>query len=100
MAKQVLSICMVHEYGLPRMITGTNSMWYRGYGEPEPETVIVVGFEGDYARHFFKSCQFSGTVTNAYNVKNEETLYHTGLYVCRQPRQPWNKMWQDMQWFQ
>ena len=42
------------EYGLPRMITGANSMWYRGYGEPEPETVIVVGFEGDYARAFLQ----------------------------------------------
>src|SRR5688572_2013771 len=30
------------EYGLPRVITGANSMWYRGYGIPEPETVIMV----------------------------------------------------------
>ena len=88
------------EYGLPRMITGTNSMWYRGYGEPEPETVIVVGFEGDYAKHFFRSCQFSGTVKNSYNVKNEETSHHTGLYVCREPRRPWSEMWQEMQWYQ
>jgi hypothetical protein len=33
------------EYGLPRIISGANSYWYRGYGNPEPETVIVVGFE-------------------------------------------------------
>ena len=88
------------EYGLPRMITGTNSIWYRGYGDPEPETVIVVGFEGDYAKHFFRLCQFSGTVKNSYNVKNEETSYHTGLYVCRVPRRPWSEMWQEMQWYQ
>jgi hypothetical protein len=88
------------EYGLPRMITGSNSMWYRGYGDPEPETVIVVGFGGDYARHFFKSCQFSGTVKNSYNVRNEETSYHTGLYICREPRRPWSEMWREMQWYQ
>ncbi|KAA0283124.1 MAG: phospholipid carrier-dependent glycosyltransferase [Chloroflexi bacterium] len=88
------------EYGLPRMITGTNSMWYRGYGNPEPQTVIVVGFEGDYARHFFKLCEYSGTVTNSYNVQNEETTFHTGLYICREPRRPWSEMWQEMQWFQ
>lgn len=88
------------EYDLPRVITGTNSMWYRGYGDPEPETMIVVGFEGEYARHFFKSCEYSGTVTNSYNVKNEETTRHTGLYVCREPRRPWSEMWQEMQWFQ
>lgn len=88
------------EYGLPRMITGANSMWYRGYGDFEPETVVVVGFEGDYARRFFKSCEYSGTVKNSHNVKNEETIFHTGLYICREPRQPWSEMWQEMQWFQ
>jgi 4-amino-4-deoxy-L-arabinose transferase-like glycosyltransferase len=88
------------EYGLPRMITGTNSMWYRGYGDPEPGTVIVVGFEGEYARHFFKNCSHSGTVKNSYHVKNEETMYHTSLYVCREPRQPWSVMWQEMLWYQ
>ncbi len=88
------------EYGLPRIISGSNSMWYRGYGHPEPETLIVVGFEGDFARYFFKTCQVSGTVKNSYNVQNEETTRHTGLYVCREPRRPWSVMWQEMQWFQ
>lgn len=42
----------------------------------------------------------SGTVKNSYNVKNEETTFHTGLYVCREPRQPWSEMWQEVWWFQ
>ena len=88
------------EYGLPRIITGSNSYWYRGYGEPEPETVIVVGFESSYAGQFFKSCNYAGTVRNQYGVKNEESTYHTGLYVCREPRTPWNEMWKRMQWYQ
>jgi hypothetical protein len=88
------------EYGLPCMITGTNRIWYRGYGEPEPETVIVAGFEGDYAGKFFNRCTYSGTVTNSYNVKNGETSYQKGLYVCREPRRPWSETWQEMQWFQ
>jgi 4-amino-4-deoxy-L-arabinose transferase-like glycosyltransferase len=88
------------EYGLPRIISGADSYWYRGYGEPAPETVIVVGFESSYAGLFFKSCTYSGRVTNRYNVKNEETTRHTGLFVCRAPRHLWNEMWQDMQWFQ
>lgn len=88
------------EYGLPRVITGSNSMWYRGYGDPEPETVIVVGFESGYAGRFFKLCQYSGTVKNSYNVKNEESTNNPSLYVCREPRQPWSVMWQEMQWFQ
>lgn len=89
-----------NEFGLPRIITGSNSYWYRGYGEPEPETVIVVGFERGYADHFFAFCEYSGTVTNQYDVKNEETSYHTSLYVCQKPRRPWSEMWPEMQWYQ
>jgi 4-amino-4-deoxy-L-arabinose transferase-like glycosyltransferase len=88
------------EYGLPPVISGTNSLWYRGYGEPEPETVIAVGFESAHAQAFFKSCEYSGTVTNRFQVRNEETTHHTGLYICREPRRPWSDLWQEMQWWQ
>jgi 4-amino-4-deoxy-L-arabinose transferase-like glycosyltransferase len=88
------------EYGLPPVLSGANSMWYRGYGEPEPETVIAVGFESAHAQAFFKSCEFSGTVTNSFQVKNEESTHHTSLYICREPRRPWSDLWQEMQWFQ
>jgi 4-amino-4-deoxy-L-arabinose transferase-like glycosyltransferase len=87
-------------YGLPRIISGANSMWSRGYGDFEPETVIVVGFERGYANNFFKKCESVGVVKNSFNVKNEETSYHTGLYVCREPRKPWGELWKQMQWFQ
>lgn len=88
------------EYGLPRIISGANSLWYRGYGKPEPETAIVVGFESWYARSFFASCEYQDTVKNSYGVKNEESTWHTSLYLCRGPLRPWNEMWPDMQWFQ
>ncbi len=87
-------------YGLPRVISGANSLWARGYGDPPPEQVIVVGFEGSYATALFKSCTPAGVVTNQYNVRNEESTRHTVLYVCREPRQPWPVMWEQMQWFQ
>ena len=88
------------QFGLPPVISGANSLWQRGYGDPEPETVIVVGFERQQAGNFFNSCQQAGKVTNRYGVKNEETSRHTGLYICRQPRRPWPEMWKTMQWFQ
>lgn len=88
------------QYGLPRVISGANSLWARGYGEPPPETIIVVGFESSYATTLFKECKMAGSVTNRYNVKNEESSYHTGLYVCRQPLRPWPELWETMQWFQ
>ena len=88
------------EYSLPPVISGADSFWYRGYGDPEPETVIVVGFELSYAEKLFGQCEYAGAVKNQYDVRNEESTRHTGLYVCRQPRHPWSEMWKDMKWFQ
>ncbi len=88
------------QMGLPAVISGANSLWYRGYGNPGPETVIVVGFERDYANYFFSQCKSAGTVRNTYGVRNEESSRHSSLYVCRQPRRPWSEMWAEMQWFQ
>jgi hypothetical protein len=88
------------EYDLPLVISGSISLWYQGCGEFEPETVIVVGFEGNDASHFFKQCEFMDTVKNRYGVKNEETTHHIGLYVCREPRKPWSEMWKELQEFQ
>ncbi len=88
------------DLGLPSPISGADSFWYRGYGDPEPETVIVVGFDRGYADQFFRSCTHEGFVTNQYGVKNEETSRHTGLYICRQPWRPWSQLWQEILWFQ
>jgi 4-amino-4-deoxy-L-arabinose transferase-like glycosyltransferase len=88
------------EYGLPPVISGADSLWYRGYGDVDPETVIVVGFDRGYAEKFFQQCKTMGVVSNRYKVKNEESTHHTGLYICRQPRRIWSEMWKDMQWFQ
>jgi 4-amino-4-deoxy-L-arabinose transferase-like glycosyltransferase len=88
------------DYGLPLIISGADSLWYRGYGDVEPETVIVVGFDRGYAEKFFLQCKTMGVVSNRYKVKNEESTHHTGLYICRLPRRPWSEMWKEMQWFQ
>lgn len=88
------------DYGLPPVISGANSLWARGYGNPEPETVIVVGLELSDAGLLFKKCEQAGRVSNPYGVKNEESSRHTGLYVCREPRNSWDHMWKYMQWYQ
>jgi hypothetical protein len=88
------------EYDLPPVISGSNSLWQRGYGNFEPESVIVVGFERQYADHFFKVCKQVGTISNQYGVRNEESSFHTSLFICHQPRQSWEVLWTDMQWFQ
>jgi hypothetical protein len=88
------------EYGLPPVISGANSLWARGHGDPAPETVIVVGFEGQYPRGYFSSCQAAGQVSIRYGVRNEESSRHRTIFICRQPWRPWPETWPDMQWFQ
>jgi hypothetical protein len=52
-----------------------NSYWWRGYGHPLLQTLIVVGYRRDTAVQFFESCELAGQITNRYGVENKETTY-------------------------
>jgi hypothetical protein len=81
------------EYGLPEAICGTNSFWARGYGDPPPETLIVIGFSREFGELYFESCEVVGQITNKYGVANEETTDHSGILLCRHLRQSWPEFW-------
>jgi hypothetical protein len=86
-------------YGLPKALSGSNSYWLRGYSDPPPETLIVVGFARASAERYFTTCGLAGHVTNRYGVENEETTVHPDIFVCRGPRQPWPALWEKLQRF-
>jgi len=86
-------------YGLPKPISGINSFWARGYGNPPPQTLIVLGLSRDYMNEEFGSCELTGHITNTYGVKNEETVDHPDIYVCRQLRQSWPDFWNDFRYY-
>jgi 4-amino-4-deoxy-L-arabinose transferase-like glycosyltransferase len=86
-------------YGLPEAISGRNSYWLRGYGDPPPETLIVLGFSRESAEGIFTACDLAGQVTNRYGVENEETRFHPDIFVCRGPRQPWPALWESLKSF-
>jgi Dolichyl-phosphate-mannose-protein mannosyltransferase len=86
-------------YGLPRAISGVNSFWERGYGDPPPATLIVVGFPRNWVDFQFASCQLAGHPSNRYGTANEETIENPDLFVCRGLRQPWPVFWQNFQSF-
>ena len=88
------------QYGLPRVVSGANSLWYRGYGDTDPQTVIVVGVDYSEAAMIFRSCRVAGKVGNRYGVRNEESTYHTAILVCRDPVLPWKEIWAQAQDFQ
>jgi hypothetical protein len=84
-------------YGLPETISGTNSAWFRGYGNPPPKTLIVVGLSRDYVEKMFQSCRLAGQNGNPYGIKNEESEDHPDIFVCGPPREPWPQFWDDFQ---
>ena len=81
-----------------------HSLWvsgrrYRGYGNPPPQTLIVVGLSREYAERTFQSCRLAGHNGNPYGIENEESSDHSDILVCGPPRQPWSEFWRHFQSF-
>jgi 4-amino-4-deoxy-L-arabinose transferase-like glycosyltransferase len=86
-------------YGLPTAISGTNSFWLRGYGDPPPQTVIVLGFSQNWVDEHFASCELVGHTGNRYGVPNEELEDHPNIFVCRGLQQRWPEFWKNFRRF-
>lgn len=86
-------------YGLPMPISGTNSAWLRGYPEPPPSTLIVVGQGQNYLDRMFRGCRVAGHNGNALGVHNEESEEHPNIYLCGPPKLPWPEFWKEYQAF-
>lgn len=86
-------------YGLPVAISGVNSYWMRGYGDPAPNTLIVVGLPRGFLQDHFDSCQVAAHTWNRYGVENEETLDHRSIFVCRGLRESWPVFWNSFRYY-
>jgi hypothetical protein len=86
-------------YGLPRAMSGVNSSWERGYGNPAPETVIVVGYPRALLEQHFASCVVGGRTWNKYGVANEETVEDPEIFVCRGLQESWQVFWRAVRKF-
>jgi hypothetical protein len=83
---------------LPRAISGVNSFWQEGYGDP-PETLIVLGMPREFVDGTFASCEVVGHPSNRYGVVNEETRDHPDIFLCRGLRRAWPDFWKDFQYY-
>jgi hypothetical protein len=86
-------------HGLPRAISGENSSWERGYGNPAPQTLIIVGFPRDFVEANFVSCRLAAQNTNALGVVNEETTERRDIFLCGPPKAGWPQFWRDFQYY-
>jgi hypothetical protein len=86
--------------GLPTAVSGQNSEWWWGPGNPHATTVVAI-MPGpvdiaDYAAtaylsQFFTHVRVVATLRNPYGLHNQEWGGH--VYVCTGLRQPWGQMW-------
>jgi 4-amino-4-deoxy-L-arabinose transferase-like glycosyltransferase len=81
------------KFGLPRAISGVNSSWERGYGDPAPEVLIAVGYSREFLQGEFASCVVGGRVWNNYGMMNEETIENPEIFVCRGLKGSWEEFW-------
>jgi len=82
--------------GLPTAVSGQNSEWWWGPGNPDATTVVAVapGTQPGYASYlsrFFTDVREVATLSNPYGIQNIESGGH--VYLCTGPRQPWSQLW-------
>jgi 4-amino-4-deoxy-L-arabinose transferase-like glycosyltransferase len=84
--------------GLPTAVSGQNSEWWWGPGNPDATTVLAVApgpnAAPDYATYlgrFFTSVRDVATLSNPYGVHNIESGGH--VYICTGLLQPWSQLW-------
>lgn len=85
-------------YGHTPVLSGANSFWARGYGDPPPRTVIVLGFDRTMLERHFTEVALAGRIPNPYDLDNEESQ-HPEIYVCRGLREPWPQFWRRIRSF-
>jgi hypothetical protein len=84
------------EYGLPKAISGSDTFWLRGYGDPPPEILIIVGYSREDVFSVPAECEAAGIITNPYGVDND--LRHPpNIFVCRDLRISWPEFWNKVQ---
>ena len=83
--------------GMPTAVSGHNSEWWWGPGDPDATTVVAVapgtrnpGYAG-YLGGLFTSVREVATLSNPYGVRNIEAGGH--VYVCTGLREPWSQLW-------
>jgi 4-amino-4-deoxy-L-arabinose transferase-like glycosyltransferase len=86
-------------YGLPEAISGMNSNWLRGYGNPPPRTVIAIGFTHEELGHMFTSCTRAGSLPHPYGIVNHTIGDRADIWVCYDVRGGWPAFWKEFQYY-
>jgi 4-amino-4-deoxy-L-arabinose transferase-like glycosyltransferase len=80
--------------GLPPVVSAHLTYYYWAPAQMTPSTVIVVGYPKAYLATLFADVAQVGTVTNSYNLRNEE--FGKPIWLCRRPVEPLDRVWPQL----
>jgi hypothetical protein len=81
------------KYGLPHAISGQDSYFLWGPGDPNAMTYITVGFPAGRLTPYFGEVTPIATITNALGAPNQEQ--GRPVLICRAPRVPLAQVWPE-----
>jgi len=91
---------------LPEAVSGHNTLWFWGPGNPHPTTVVAVipalpkeGAEQlvSMLHRDFAHVRIVATLGNSAHVTNQEQGGH--IYLCRGPVWSWDRLWPSLRHF-
>ncbi|MFJ2032914.1 glycosyltransferase family 39 protein [Streptosporangium sp. NPDC087985] len=82
------------EYGLPKVYSGHNELYWRGPPPPSASVAVIVTAAAEHAARLFTTCDVRGRIDNGAGLSNEEQ--HLPILVCRDPLRPWDQFWPDV----
>lgn len=83
---------------LPSALSAVNSYWLRGFPNPPPETLIIIGYERKFIEPYFENCELAGQNIDKYNIQNEESKV-PDIFVCSNLKGTWKDFWQSIRHF-
>jgi hypothetical protein len=69
-------------HGLPEAISGINSYRLRGYGEPPPQTLIVLGFSGQNVERLFARWLVKSQTASVSKTRSRGTILTSSSAVA------------------
>lgn len=83
------------EYGMHRVYSAQNELYYQARPPESDQTAIVVGTDLDTLRKLFESCALADRLDNGLGVENQEQ--GEPVAICRDPAGGWSTVWPRMQ---
>ena len=89
--------------GLPTAVSGHDTEWWWGPGNPHASTVVAVTLGPDsssrssnlsYLHQYFRTVRQAATLSNPWGIKNE--YYQGQVWICTGLRHPWGQLWPQL----